>query len=107
MYRMDVQDFRAWLASRPPYEVVGKAACENGCPIARWMADFYHQAFGVTGSWVYDADGVSFSAPLWVVSFVVALDALYDSHPSTVSAESALRILDEVLVEVSCAPSPC
>jgi hypothetical protein len=108
MYDMNRGAFRAWLQSCGPQSVVGWATQETTCPVARWMGQLHHQAFRVAGSLVFleGAPFGSFPAPVWVSCFVAELDDLYDQHSVSVSAESALAVLDGLVLEVADG-SPC
>ena len=106
MYEMDLWAFRAWLQSCPAEETVGWATQETGCPVARWMNGLYHRDFRVAGNWIYVDDVVplAFCPPLWVLAFMIELDGRYDCYPVSVSAASALQVLDEMLIELGYGP---
>ena len=97
------EEFRAWLASKKPREIVGERAQCTTCPVARYA----HETLDVEDAWVGRAlwwtvgpkeNDPGHDLPSWVMDFTCQSDRGFKRWPH-ITAGRALRILDAVLAE--------
>lgn len=91
-YPITIAEFRAWLETKRPTEIVGGRRNGFACPIARYLV-----ARGDGTVYVDTIEIASFSGvcltPAWVAGFARQVD---DGREFLIRARTALRLLDRV-----------
>ena len=88
------EDFRQWLESKNPKEIVGARRTETNCPISTFLKIKFKlkkvqvkiSTFNLGDGWI--------ASPNWLENFVFLVE---DSDFYNISAEDALVILDRVV----------
>lgn len=108
--KLDREEFRAWLASKEPDEVVGLVSVVSQCPGSEWLkaighpktcVDYDHPAYEdapVSGHLRSDVLALDQEpAPDWLAWFAYGIDDTADQGKG-ITAKEALTILDSLEV---------
>ena len=95
---LDLQEFRAWLCSHEPHEVVGWARIEYACPIATWLTESRGGWWRVDGTHIRGPGGEE-PLPGWAWAFISHLD-MYHSGPALRAGE-ALQMLEVAMTRTT------
>lgn len=84
-------EFKTWLESRNPDEIIGKANSPTQCPLSTCTGlsignDVYHEK---------ESYSVKCSLPLWASKFVQLID---DTEKKEITVRDALSILNKISV---------
>ncbi len=92
-YPIDEKQFKTWLESKEPWEIVGEAHKPCGCPIANFLRDRGEEVH-VGGNAVYNltCEVELGLLPEWAQDFISNIDSKFFS-PSVVRAAKALEYL--------------
>jgi hypothetical protein len=101
-------EFRKWLKSRDPNEVIADNWSCYTCPLAVWLsaagvgdAPYIRPSMPINLScWRPSDEGVNAELPAWANQFAVAVDSLKtldNGRFGPVTATFALALLDEIL----------
>jgi len=95
--RLDKRKFRAWLAAKKPYEIVGTNRDCHVCPLAKFFAETSGGCEVVIsgrgdGYYRIDRGGGDRRLPAWADRFVWEVDGQEDGP---ITAQFALEILEK------------
>jgi hypothetical protein len=96
------RDYRQWLETKKPKEIVGvsRAACD--CPVARWLRETRRRKVIVETNIITlcraaEKPNRSYFAPEWVVDYLSAIDA---GDQREITAETALALLTFITTDL-------
>ena len=92
--------FKEWLLSRKPNEVVGKVSHCNNCPIANYLSCVGYE-YSYIDSNVFclekvNDDTVWYDNSSWLKAFIEKVDKLYTLSGHKVTKEECLKVLDNL-----------
>lgn len=92
---LDYNEFKTWLESKSPKDIVGHAGSAGDCPVTQYLKHAGHKNASVEPlSYCLDEQN-QISSPEWVWWFVCGIDRLDDMIPE-ITADYALYILGKI-----------
>lgn len=93
-YPITFSEFKNWLETKSPTEIVGRRLCPDDCPLQRCASELLDKRV-IVGRGVMFVDDELFNPPGWATAFVLGVDQP-GSYGSNVTARTALRLLGRV-----------